>query len=58
MDQMERSHQQPNTPKSTQGASKNLNSATINQILELNDPIPDPIWENHGHLKTKKELGR
>jgi hypothetical protein len=45
MDQMERNHQQHSTPTSTQGASKNVTSATVNQIPDLNEPCPDPIWE-------------
>jgi hypothetical protein len=54
MDQMERSHQQPSSPTSTQGASKNVPSATVNQIPDLNEPFPDPIWEQHGQSKIKK----
>jgi hypothetical protein len=57
MDQMERNHQQPSTPASTQGASKNVTSATVNQILDLNEPCPDSIWEQQGHSKIKKEPG-
>ena len=57
MDQMERSHQQPSTLASTQGASENVTSFTVNQIPDLNDPFPDSIWEQHGHSKIKKELG-
>jgi len=52
---MERSHQKPNGPASTQGASKNLTSATVNQISDLNEPVPDPIWEHLGNSKIKKE---
>jgi hypothetical protein len=57
MDQMERNHQQPNTPDNTQEASRNLTSATVNQVPDLNEPATDPIWEQHGHPKVKKEPG-
>jgi phage shock protein A len=45
LDQIERNHQQPSTPDNTQGASKNVTSATVNQIPDLNEPRPDSIWE-------------
>jgi len=57
MDHMERSHPQPSTPASTHRASKNVTSATVNQILDLNEPFPDPFWEQQGHSKIKKEPG-
>jgi hypothetical protein len=57
LDQMERNYQQPNTQNNTQKASRNLTSATMNQVLDLNEPAIDPIWEQHGHLKVKKKPG-
>jgi hypothetical protein len=44
MDQIERNHQQPNTPNNTQEASKTLTSAIVNQFPNLNEPSTDPIW--------------
>jgi uncharacterized coiled-coil protein SlyX len=57
LDQMERNHQQPSTPASTHGASKNVTSATVNQISDLNEPCPDSIWEQQGQSKIKMEPG-
>jgi hypothetical protein len=54
MDQMERNHQQPNTPANNQGASRNLTSDTVNQVPDLNEPASDPIWEQHGHSRSKR----
>jgi uncharacterized coiled-coil protein SlyX len=57
LDHLERTHQQPSTLKITQGASKNVNSVTFNQISDLNEPHPGSIWEQQGHSKIKMELG-
>jgi uncharacterized coiled-coil protein SlyX len=57
MDQMERSHQRQSSPTSTQGASKNVTSAIVNQIPDLKEPFPDSIWEQHGQSKIKTEPG-
>jgi chromosome segregation ATPase len=57
LDQLERTHQQPSTPESTHGASKNVNSVTVNQIPDLNEPHPDSIWEQQGNSKIKMEPG-
>jgi hypothetical protein len=57
LDQMEQNHYQPSTPTSTHGASKNVTSATVNQILDLNEPCPDSILEQEGQSKIKMELG-
>ena len=55
LDHLERTHQQPSTPKSTHGASKNATSATVNQIMDLNEPHPDSICEQQGQSKIKME---
>jgi hypothetical protein len=55
LDQLERTHQQPSTLKSTHGASKNVTSATVNQIMDLNEPHPNSIWEQQGQSKIKME---
>jgi len=57
LDHLERTHQQPSIPKSSQGASKNVNLVTVNQISNLNKPHLDLIWEQQGHSKIKMELG-
>jgi hypothetical protein len=54
MDQMERSHQQPNTPTSTQGASKNLTSATVNQIRISTSPYQIQIGSNMDTRRPKR----
>jgi hypothetical protein len=57
LDQLERAQQQPSNPESNQGASKNVNSVTVNQIPDLNEPHPDSIREQQGHSKIKMEPG-
>jgi hypothetical protein len=48
IDQMEICHQQPSSPTRNQGAYNNVPSTTVNQISDLNEPFPDPIWDQHG----------
>ena len=57
LDQLERAQQQPSNPESNQGASKNENSVTVNQIPDLNEPHPDAIWEQQCHSQIKMEPG-
>jgi polyhydroxyalkanoate synthesis regulator phasin len=45
LDQLERAQQQPSNPESNQGASKNENSVSVNQISDLNEPHPEVIRE-------------
>jgi hypothetical protein len=54
LDQLEGVQHQPSKPESQQGASKNENSVSVNQILDLNEPHPEAILE---HQQIKLESG-
>jgi hypothetical protein len=47
LDQIEGAQHKPSKTKIQQGPSKNENSVSVNQILDLNEPHPEAIMEHH-----------
>jgi hypothetical protein len=54
LDQLEGVQHHPSKPKIQKGASKNENSVSVNQILDLNEPHLEAIME---HQQVKLEMG-
>ena len=54
LDHLEGVKHQPSKQESQQGASKNENSVSVNQISNLNEPHPEAILE---HQQIKLESG-
>ena len=55
LDYMENNYNHLNTPDNNHEASRNLSSATVNQVPDLIEPTMDPNWEKHEHPEVKKQ---